>query len=105
MNREGWDMDLTEEILKDWQNWGKTETFEMVYPLGISIKVKKKKVQKCVQCTMASGSVWWVVGRKEEDIEEFKWEKNTQIKYQEEEEPNFFIKGRTTVHLGYFVIT
>lgn len=54
---------------------------------------------------MASGSVWWVVGRKEEDIEEFKWEKNTQIKYQEEEEPNFFIKGRTTVHLGYLVIT
>ena len=43
MNREGWDMDFTEEILKEWQNWGKTETFEMVYPLGISIKVKKKK--------------------------------------------------------------
>lgn len=79
MNREGWDMDLTEEILKEWQNWGKTETFEMVYPLGISIKVKKKKVQKCVQCTMASGSVWWVVGRKEEDIEEFKWEKTLRL--------------------------
>ena len=24
---------------------------------------------------MVSGSVWWVVGRKEEDIEELKWEK------------------------------
>lgn len=35
----------------------------------------KKKVQKCVQCPMVSGSVWWVVGRKEEDIEELKWEK------------------------------
>ena len=60
MNREGWDMDITEEILKDWQNWGKTETFEMVYPLGISIKVKKKKSTK--MCSVYYGIRICLVG-------------------------------------------
>ena len=41
--------------------------------------IGKKKVQKRVQCTMALGSVWWVVGRKEEDNEELKWEKTLRL--------------------------